>query len=192
MEGGFLSPTDPFALHVLQLAAALGHATVVRKGPIDVASDGRTALFCCREGAPRRCGGRGDVLTGAIGTVLAWTEIARKRKTEESKGPGKNDGGEREERGKEREYRYTPPIKFVTAVADMQFYISHGLDGFVKRSPSLHPPCGGDRGALAPRSRWEMSFSTLISPRRPPLLRSERHCGSHSSTCPPNCWRRAD
>ena len=89
MEGGFLATDHPFATHTAQLANAIGGVTVVRKGAIDVASDGSTAVFCCRQGAPRRCGGQGDVLTGAIGTVWAWCGLKRQRQADDKqKGSG--------------------------------------------------------------------------------------------------------
>ena len=85
MEGGFLAIDHPFALHAAQLARAMGGLTVVRKGAIDVATDGSTAVYCCRKGAPRRCGGQGDVLTGAIGTVWAWCGLRKQKSAADDK-----------------------------------------------------------------------------------------------------------
>ena len=99
-EGGWIEVDHPFASHVAQLARAMGGVTVVRKGPIDVASDGCRAVYCCREGAPRRCGGQGDVLTGAIGTVLAWAGIHRTGQ-KEGGGKGKGEGKGKVEGGAE-------------------------------------------------------------------------------------------
>ena len=109
MEGGFLSLSDPLAEHTARLASALQHCTVVRKGPVDVISDGRIALYCCRQGALRRCGGQGDVLTGAIGTVLAWagihsqTAAAAGRRREEGKEERTGRRGERRRRRRGRQ-----------------------------------------------------------------------------------------
>ena len=97
MEGGFLRTDHPFATHTAQLAQAIGGATVVRKGAIDVASDGSTAVYCCRQGAPRRCGGQGDVLTGAIGTVWAWCGLKRQREEDEKRKAGGGGGEERKD-----------------------------------------------------------------------------------------------
>lgn len=91
MEGGFLHTDHPFATHTAQLARAIGGVTVVRKGAIDVASDGSSAVYCCRQGAPRRCGGQGDVLTGAIGTVWAWCGLKRQREADEKEKGGGGD-----------------------------------------------------------------------------------------------------
>ena len=60
------------------VSAALGGVTIVRKGPEDwIASDSSNqVLVCDRPGAMRRIGGQGDILSGAIGTFLAWSKMA--------------------------------------------------------------------------------------------------------------------
>lgn len=55
---------------------SLGGVTICRKGSIDVISNGRVALICAASGCPRRVGGQGDVLAGACGTFIAWTNAA--------------------------------------------------------------------------------------------------------------------
>lgn len=35
-------------------------------------SNGDILIQCDYEGSPRRCGGQGDILAGAIGTFMAW------------------------------------------------------------------------------------------------------------------------
>jgi ATP-dependent NAD(P)H-hydrate dehydratase len=57
---------------VAELAAALGHVTVLHKGLRDIISDGRETLECGTAGSPRRCGGQGDLLAGALATFLHW------------------------------------------------------------------------------------------------------------------------
>lgn len=56
--------------------SVLQSVTVVRKGATDeIQIDGRT-LFSCREpGGLKRAGGIGDVLAGAIGTLIAWQVV---------------------------------------------------------------------------------------------------------------------
>eukprot|EP01105_Mastigella_eilhardi_P012013 TRINITY_DN2764_c0_g1_i1.p1 TRINITY_DN2764_c0_g1~~TRINITY_DN2764_c0_g1_i1.p1 ORF type:complete len:172 (-),score=38.69 TRINITY_DN2764_c0_g1_i1:90-605(-) len=54
------------------LSKVFGGVTIVRKGQIDVISDGERTVECTERGCPRRCGGQGDVLAGAMGTFLAW------------------------------------------------------------------------------------------------------------------------
>lgn len=57
-----------------QLSEALGFPVIIQKGAIDTFSDGKTTWTNDEFGCPRRCGGQGDVLTGAIGTFAAWTK----------------------------------------------------------------------------------------------------------------------
>lgn len=54
------------------LASALGGVTIIRKGQVDVISDGRRAVTCSRPGGLRRCGGQGDILAGMAGTLVGW------------------------------------------------------------------------------------------------------------------------
>ncbi|KHJ41476.1 YjeF domain protein [Trichuris suis] len=58
---------------VKQLAQELKNVTIVRKGFHDVISDGLSTLQCDVANSPRRCGGQGDLLTGAMATFLHWT-----------------------------------------------------------------------------------------------------------------------
>jgi len=57
-----------------QVASKLGHVTVVQKGATDVISNGYEVLKCEEEGGLKRTGGQGDVLSGTIGTFLAWAK----------------------------------------------------------------------------------------------------------------------
>lgn len=54
------------------LASALGGVTIIRKGQVDVISDGRRTVSCSRPGGLRRCGGQGDILAGIAGTLAGW------------------------------------------------------------------------------------------------------------------------
>ncbi|KAJ2909149.1 hypothetical protein GGI21_002170, partial [Coemansia aciculifera] len=56
------------------LAEKLGGVTVVRKGKADVITNGDRVFVCEESGGLRRCGGQGDILSGAIVTFLAWGE----------------------------------------------------------------------------------------------------------------------
>ncbi|KAJ2496707.1 hypothetical protein IWW47_003751 [Coemansia sp. RSA 2052] len=56
------------------LADKLGGVTVVRKGKADVITNGDRVFVCNESGGLRRCGGQGDILSGAIVTFLAWGE----------------------------------------------------------------------------------------------------------------------
>ncbi|KAL5108159.1 ATP-dependent S NAD P H-hydrate dehydratase [Taenia crassiceps] len=55
-----------------KLAAALGNLTIIRKGPKDIITDGENILFCDTDGSPRRCGGQGDLLSGAAAVFSHW------------------------------------------------------------------------------------------------------------------------
>ncbi|KAH7488222.1 hypothetical protein PRIC1_007659 [Phytophthora ramorum] len=57
-----------------QLSEALGFPVIIQKGSADTFSDGAITLTNNEFGCPRRCGGQGDVLSGAIGTFAAWTK----------------------------------------------------------------------------------------------------------------------
>jgi NAD(P)H-hydrate repair Nnr-like enzyme with NAD(P)H-hydrate dehydratase domain len=54
------------------VAHALGGVTVFAKGRTDVVSDGERVESLADRGAPRRVGGQGDILAGAIGLFVAW------------------------------------------------------------------------------------------------------------------------
>jgi len=66
---------------VQRLSQALGNVTVVRKGERDVISDGEQVLECAQEGSSRRCGGQGDLLSGALGVLVHWALLAGPEKT---------------------------------------------------------------------------------------------------------------
>ncbi|XP_050048787.1 ATP-dependent (S)-NAD(P)H-hydrate dehydratase [Dermacentor andersoni] len=59
-----------------QLARGLGNVTVLAKGSEDVVTDGRVSLYCREQGSPRRCGGQGDILSGAAATLMHWSHAA--------------------------------------------------------------------------------------------------------------------
>ena len=95
--GGGVIPTDhPYARDTAALARALHGATVVRKGSVDVISDGTAAAIVTTEGSPRRVGGQGDLLAGATGMFLTWTKLRteRMRKEQERRKQSKDAGSE--------------------------------------------------------------------------------------------------
>ncbi|TPX63204.1 hypothetical protein SpCBS45565_g06794 [Spizellomyces sp. 'palustris'] len=55
-----------------KLSQAFGNVTILQKGSRDIISNGKDVLICDAEGSPRRCGGQGDLLSGACATFLAW------------------------------------------------------------------------------------------------------------------------
>uniref|UniRef100_A0A183TXD1 ATP-dependent (S)-NAD(P)H-hydrate dehydratase n=1 Tax=Toxocara canis TaxID=6265 RepID=A0A183TXD1_TOXCA len=54
-----------------QLAKHLG-CTVLQKGAVDIITDGTQLGFGKTIGSPRRCGGQGDLLNGALAVFLFW------------------------------------------------------------------------------------------------------------------------
>lgn len=58
-----------------RLATFLGNVTIVLKGKVDVISNGNRTITCNVAGGLKRCGGIGDVLSGAMATSLAWVSI---------------------------------------------------------------------------------------------------------------------
>ena len=54
-----------------QVARKLGNVVVVAKGQRDVVTDGTDVLVVDEPGAPKRCGGLGDVLCGALAPLAA-------------------------------------------------------------------------------------------------------------------------
>lgn len=68
-------PPPEKALQVERLATYLGGATVVLKGKVDIISDGSRTVACEVPGGLKRCGGIGDVLSGAMATALAWVNL---------------------------------------------------------------------------------------------------------------------
>lgn len=61
---------------VQTLARQLG-VTVFRKGQPDIISDGHLLATCSEPNQPRRVGGQGDVLSGAIAAFAAWNKVLK-------------------------------------------------------------------------------------------------------------------
>ncbi|KAF8940359.1 hypothetical protein BGZ58_006822 [Dissophora ornata] len=57
---------------VQTLSQAFDGVIVVRKGPNDIISNGKTVHVVVNEGGLKRSGGQGDILAGMIATSLAW------------------------------------------------------------------------------------------------------------------------
>lgn len=74
---------------VRNLASRLNGPIVVSKGARDVISDGRLVALCDTKGSPRRAGGQGDVMAGAIATFMAWASkgnvIEKENQTESNR-----------------------------------------------------------------------------------------------------------
>ena len=59
---------------VKKLAQKLEYITIVKKGYVDIISDGHEVILNEAEGMPKRCGGIGDLLSGTIGTFAYWCD----------------------------------------------------------------------------------------------------------------------
>ncbi|KAK4784686.1 hypothetical protein SAY86_019054 [Trapa natans] len=57
---------------VLLLAKQIGGVTILRKGKLDLISDGDIVKSVSTYGSPRRCGGQGDILSGSVAVFLSW------------------------------------------------------------------------------------------------------------------------
>lgn len=88
-----LSSTLPFSQSIKEergsdaavhaLAKALDGPTLLVKGKTDRITNGNgEMLYVDEPGGLKRCGGQGDVLSGTLGTFLAWLQITQ----EENKG----------------------------------------------------------------------------------------------------------
>jgi NAD(P)H-hydrate repair Nnr-like enzyme with NAD(P)H-hydrate dehydratase domain len=77
-----------FGDNLQAVAEQLGGPVLVAKGAVDtVCSAGTEATVSREEGAPRRCGGQGDLLSGILGTTISWAiEYSRTKVRLELKG----------------------------------------------------------------------------------------------------------
>jgi len=90
-----IEPSTPFESRASLVSKALGGVTVLQKGPHDIIASNTTGASLAQphelskipedepldeekltkvdvEGGLKRCGGQGDVLSGCVGTWLAW------------------------------------------------------------------------------------------------------------------------
>ncbi|GFS96721.1 ATP-dependent [Nephila pilipes] len=57
---------------VKAVCRTLGNVTVVKKGVLDIISNGIYTVVCDEPGSARRCGGQGDLLSGSMGVFSYW------------------------------------------------------------------------------------------------------------------------
>lgn len=60
---------------VPEVAKALQGPTLVAKGSKDVVSDGNITLVCDANSSPKRAGGMGDVMAGAVAAYASWAQL---------------------------------------------------------------------------------------------------------------------
>lgn len=61
---------------VRRLAEKLGFLTILKKGRIDIISDGKVTVYNEVQGSLKRCGGVGDLMAGTLSLFLHWCNIA--------------------------------------------------------------------------------------------------------------------
>lgn len=59
-------------VEVSEISVRLGGLTIVKKGYVDIITNGKEVALCEVETGKKRCGGQGDILTGSIATFVAW------------------------------------------------------------------------------------------------------------------------
>lgn len=57
----------------MDLSRKLGGVTILRKGIVDIISNGEVSILSSGFSSPRRCGGQGDVLAGLAATWYSWS-----------------------------------------------------------------------------------------------------------------------
>ncbi|KAJ7576994.1 Ribokinase-like protein [Mycena floridula] len=67
-----VDPSIPSNERAAIVSRELGGVTVLQKGAIDIIADQKETTQVDTEGGLKRCGGQGDILSGAVGTMLAW------------------------------------------------------------------------------------------------------------------------
>ncbi|KAG8904318.1 snoRNA-binding rRNA-processing protein imp4 [Tulasnella sp. 403] len=75
------SPPDQLASI---LANAFGNVTILQKGPSDIISNGTRTEVIDITGGLKRVGGQGDILSGVVGTFLAWGKNYEDQERKES------------------------------------------------------------------------------------------------------------
>jgi ATP-dependent NAD(P)H-hydrate dehydratase len=60
------------------MSKQLNNTTIVKKGLIDIISNGDTTALVGTQGGLKRCGGQGDLLCGMLGTFCTYKEEGKK------------------------------------------------------------------------------------------------------------------
>lgn len=81
---GPISLEEPIVKPVAKMAAEVfGGAVIVKKGIVDIITDGKQAYFVSTQGSLKRPGGIGDLLAGTIGTFIQFQQPYRTPQTGE-------------------------------------------------------------------------------------------------------------
>lgn len=71
---GKLDTTSILARGVASLASELNNVVILRKGIVDIVSNGFQTYYVAVEGGLKRSGGQGDVLAGVLGTFAYFEQ----------------------------------------------------------------------------------------------------------------------
>jgi NAD(P)H-hydrate repair Nnr-like enzyme with NAD(P)H-hydrate dehydratase domain len=198
------------------LCTALGHVTVVKKGSVDLVSDGHSLLECAAEGCPRRCGGIGDVLAGTLGVLAAWSKNAHANANAAAGvGAGAGSTSASGERGASAQgsasasgqrgghgHGLPPPV---AAQVSMQVRLAHAARGQPCAHTSAHEhaltlrrlraPTGSGAvcrsGSPTPPACW-CGASAVWPSRAAAAPWSRPTCSSASAPCSRSCARRPE
>ena len=74
------SNEEKIARDTMKVSQKLNGTVVIRKGLIDVISDGNKTFYVKVDGSLKRWGGQGDILAGALGTFAYYAQLFNKSK----------------------------------------------------------------------------------------------------------------
>ena len=77
---GPLTDEEQLARDVMSVSQKLNGTVVLRKGLIDIITDGNKAFYVKSNGSLKRCGGQGDILAGTLGTFSYYAQLLQKQK----------------------------------------------------------------------------------------------------------------
>ena len=61
----------------MRLSSHMGGVAILQKGAVDRVAEGELIQSLTDNGAPRRCGGQGDVVAGVMGVMNLWSHRSR-------------------------------------------------------------------------------------------------------------------
>lgn len=76
---GELDPEQNIAKEVVKVCKELSNTVILKKGTIDIISDGNRVFYCKVDGSMKRCGGQGDLLAGVLGTFSFYAKSATQK-----------------------------------------------------------------------------------------------------------------
>lgn len=68
---------NELASYVGSISRKISNTIILRKGLVDIITDGRQAFYVKTQGSLKRCGGQGDVLAGMLGTFTYYANLLK-------------------------------------------------------------------------------------------------------------------